>query len=86
MEPSLGKMDYRRVFRYTFLEDCDYNDICKEYRHYAKEKGLLKTLAEKAAKNPSIHDLIGCSVMHTGIKKSVQPESRFYDNAHPEEQ
>ena len=84
MEPSLGKMDYRRVFRYTFLEDCDYNDICKEYRHYAKEKGLLKTLAEKAAKNPTIHDLIGCSVMHTGIKKSVQPESRFYDKAHPE--
>ncbi len=22
--------------------------------------------------------------MHTGIKKSVQPESRFYDKAHPE--
>ena len=33
-EPSLGKMDYRRVMRYTFLDDCDYNDLCKEYRSY----------------------------------------------------
>ena len=49
-----------------------------------RKKGLLKTLAEKAAKNPSIHELIGCSVFHTGIKKSVQPESRFYDKNHPE--
>lgn len=84
LEPSLGKMDYRRIVRYTFLEDCDYNDICKEYRLYVKEKGLFKSLAEKAAKNPSVDNLIGCSVMHTGIKKSVQPESRFYDKEHPE--
>lgn len=29
LEPSLGTMNYRRVFRYTFLNDCDYNDLCK---------------------------------------------------------
>lgn len=83
LEPSLGRMDYRRIVRYTFQNDCDYNDLCKEYRLYAKESGLLKTLAEKAVKNPSVDRLVGCAVMHTGIKKSVRPESRFYDKEHP---
>ena len=60
-EPSLGKMDYRRVMRYTFLDDCDYNDLCKEYRSYVNEQGRLRTLEEKAARNPSVNDLIGCA-------------------------
>lgn len=83
-EPSLGKMDYRRVLRYTFLSDCDYNDLCKVYRRYVREKGHLRTLAEKAAQNPSVNDLIGCKFMHTGIKTVVQPESDFYDPANPD--
>ena len=44
--PSLGKMRYRRVMRYTLLNDCDYNDICKVYRSYVKEKGLFCSLKE----------------------------------------
>lgn len=67
-EPSLGKMDYRRVMRYTFLDDCDYNDLCKEYRSYVNEQGRLRTLEEKAARNPSVNDLIGCAFAHKGIK------------------
>ena len=35
-EPSLGKMDYRRIMKYTFLSDCDYNDLCKVYRKVCK--------------------------------------------------
>ena len=31
-EPSLGRMDYKRVVRYTLIEDGDYNDACKIYR------------------------------------------------------
>ena len=31
-EPSLGRMDYRRCLEYTFLNSCDYNDLCKVYR------------------------------------------------------
>lgn len=46
-EPSLGKMDYRRVLRFSFFEKCDYNDLCKEYREYVKETGHLVTLREK---------------------------------------
>lgn len=83
-EPSLGVMDYRRVMRYTLLEDCDHTDICKEYRSYVKEKGTFRSLAEKAAKNPSVNDLIGCAFLHKGIKTMVQPDSDFFDPENPE--
>lgn len=82
-EPSLGKMDYRRVLRYTLLSDCDYNDLCKVYRTYVRETGHLRTLAEKAAQNPSVDRLIGCSFVHTGIKTVVQPDSDFFDPENP---
>lgn len=83
-EPSLGKMDYRRGVKYTFLEDCDYNDICKTYRNYVDEQGRLRTLEEKAVRNPSVNDLIGCAFLHKGIKTFVQPNSDFYDAENPE--
>lgn len=83
-EPSLGKMDYRRVLRYTFASDCDYNDLCKIYRRYVDEQGRLRTLEEKAARNPSVNDLIGCAFMHKGIKTVVQPDSDFYDRENPD--
>lgn len=82
--PSLGKMAYRRVMRYTFLNDCDYNDLCKVYRLYARETGLFTTLAEKAAKNPLVDKLIGSAIVHKGIKTHVAPGSAFYDPDHPE--
>lgn len=85
LEPSLGKMEYRRVFRYTFLDDCDYNDLCKVYRAFVKERGHFKSLEEKAAKNPSVNKLIGCAVVHSGIKTCIQPDSRLYNQEHPEE-
>ncbi|MCH9276816.1 DUF5696 domain-containing protein [Bifidobacterium amazonense] len=84
-EPSLGRMDYRRVVRYRFLSDADHTSVAKAYRAYVDERGRLRTLAEKAARNPSVRRLIGCSWMHVGIKTVVQPESRFYDHEHPEE-
>ena len=84
LEPSLGTMNYRRVFRYTFLNDCDYNDLCKTYRQYVREQGHLRTLKEKAVQNPSIHDLVGTCFVHTGIKTVVQQESGFFDPQNPE--
>lgn len=81
---SLGKMRYRRVMRYTFLNDCDYNDLCKVYRAYVKETGLFTSLAEKAAKNPLVDKLIGSGVVHCGIKTHVSPDSAFYDKENPE--
>lgn len=83
-EPSLGKMDYRRIMRYTFASDCDYNTLCKIYRGYVNEQGRLRTLSEKAMRNPSINDLIGCAFVHKGIKTQVQENSDFFDPENPD--
>lgn len=83
-EPSLGKMDYRRCMEYVFADNCDYNELCKIYRNYVKDKGLLVTLAEKMIRVPAIKKLVGCSIMHCGIKINVNPESDFYDKTDPE--
>ncbi len=82
--PSLGKMDYRRVLRYTLLNGCDYNDICKVYRSYVREQGKLCTLKEKAVRVPAVEKLIGCSFIHTGIKTYVQKESDFFTPEEPD--
>ena len=83
-EPSLGTMNYRRVVRYQFLDHADHTAVCKAYRSYVNERGRLRTLAEKAARNPSVRDLIGRSWVHIGIKTKVQPDSYYYDKYHPE--
>lgn len=83
-EPSLGRMDYKRVVRYTLIEDGDYNDACKIYRDYVREQGNLCTLNEKATRVASVDDLIGCSFIHKGIKTFVQPESDFFDPENPD--
>lgn len=83
-EPSLGKMDYRRCLTYTFLKECDYNALCKIYRNYTKETGLFTSLEEKAARVPSVRDLVGCAFVHCGIKTSVNPKSDFFDPENPD--
>lgn len=83
-EPSLGKMDYRRVMKYSFVKDCDYNDLCKIYRNYVIEKGRFKSLAEKAVKTSSIDQLIGSAFLHKGIKTQVMTNSDFYDAENPD--
>lgn len=83
-EPSLGKMDYRRVMKYSFVKDCDYNDLCKIYRNYVIEKGRFKSLAEKAVKTPAIDQLIGSAFLHKGIKTQVMTNSDFYDAENPD--
>ena len=81
--PSLGHMAYRRTVRFTFAQG-DYNDLAKIYRQYARESGLLVTLAEKAVRNPNVSRLIGCAIVHEGIYHNIQPESNYYDHEHPE--
>lgn len=81
---SMGQISYRRVYEYRFFGKCDYNDLCKCYRQYAREKGLLVTLREKAARCPSVDKLIGSAVVHKGIKTHCSPQSRYYDAEHPE--
>lgn len=83
-EPSLGHMDYRRVMRYTFVNDCDYNNMCKIYRTYINELGKLRTLKEKAVQVPLVNQLTGSCFIHKGIKTSVNKDSDFYDPQNPE--
>lgn len=51
-EPSRSKFGYSRTVRYVFFKEGGYNAICKRYREYAFDAGLLKTLADKAKDNP----------------------------------
>jgi hypothetical protein len=81
---SLGSLAYNRSLQIHFMKDGDYNDLAKIYRGYAREHGLLRTLAEKAAVKPVIERLIGSPVVHTGIYTHIQPESVYYDPEHPE--
>ena len=84
IEPSLGQMEYRRIVRYLFFSDCDYNSLLKCYRELAKEEGKLKTLKEKEVSTPSVKKLIGASFVHKGIKTCVQPDSEFFDKDAPD--
>ena len=84
IEPSLGRMEYRRIMRYLFLSDCDYTSLLKCYRELAREEGKLKTLKEKEVSIPSVKRLIGASFVHKGIKTCVQPDSEFFDQDAPD--
>lgn len=76
---SLGKMRYKRVVRYSFESNMDYNRACKIYREYVKETGLFKSLKEKEVTLSKISDLQQCAVVHTGIKAHTEKDSRFYN-------
>ena len=84
IEPSLGQMAYRRIMRYLFSSDCDYNSLLKQYRALAREEGKLKTLKEKEVSTPSVKKLIGAAFVHKGIKTCVQPDSEFFDKDAPD--
>jgi hypothetical protein len=58
-DPQMGKFGYARKLRYVFFESGGHVAMCKRYRAYAKEVGLLKTLEEKRAENPNVDLLIG---------------------------
>ena len=42
--PSLGKMNYRRVLRYIFIEDFEEAKLCNIYKEIQKENGNTLTL------------------------------------------
>jgi hypothetical protein len=54
-----GQFGYARKLRYVFFDDGGHVAMCKRYRKYAQEKGLLKTLEEKRKENPNVDLLIG---------------------------
>ncbi len=57
--PQKGQFGPARRIRYVFFQRGGYVAMCKRYREYAKQVGLLKTLAEKRAENPNVDLLVG---------------------------
>jgi hypothetical protein len=57
--PQRGMFGPERRLRYVFLDDGGYVAMCKRYRRYAQEIGLLKTLAEKRREVPAVDLLVG---------------------------
>ncbi len=58
-EGSKGAFAYRRVMSYRFTSRGGHTAICKRYRDYAKQQGLVVTLREKARRLPAVAKLIG---------------------------
>jgi len=54
-----GQFGYARKVRYIFFDEGGHVAMCKRYRSYAQQAGLLKTLADKRAQNPNVDLLIG---------------------------
>jgi hypothetical protein len=58
-EPTKGKLGYARRVRYSFLDRGGFVAMCKWYRRYAKQQGILKTLVEKMRTRPQLERIAG---------------------------
>ena len=54
-----SRLGYSRRLLYHFIDRGGYVAMAKRYRAYAKQTGLLKTLAEKRKERPGIDRLVG---------------------------
>jgi hypothetical protein len=57
--PQKGQFGPKRRLRYVFLDGGGYVAMCKRYREYARQTGLLKTLTEKRKENQNVDLLVG---------------------------
>lgn len=57
--PQKGQFGPARRIRYVLFDSGGYVAMCKRYRRYSQEIGLLKTLAQKRAENPNVDKLVG---------------------------
>ncbi|MDO5552459.1 MAG: glycoside hydrolase [Planctomycetia bacterium] len=53
---------YDRVLRYCFADQGGYVALCKRYREYAKEQGLVVPFDEKIKRNPALADGLDCLI------------------------
>jgi hypothetical protein len=58
-EAQKGDFGYARRLRYVFFDQGGHVALCKRYRAYARQTGLLKTLEEKRRENPNVDLLVG---------------------------
>lgn len=57
-------LSYDRVIRYAFFSSGGYVAAAKRFRQHAIDQGWLKTLAEKAADNPAVLDVVGAPIIY----------------------
>ena len=62
-DAAMQRWAYRRRVSYRFSPAGGYVALAKMYRAYARETGLLKTLAEKTAERPKVAWLKGAAVV-----------------------
>ena len=62
-QASMQRWAYPRRVAYRFSPGGGYVALAKMYRAYARENGLLKTMAEKAAERPNVAGLKGAAVV-----------------------
>jgi len=60
---SMGKFAYPRRVSYRFIDKGGYVKMAELYRGYQKERGMLKTLAEKAQERPAVNRMKGAPVL-----------------------
>ena len=60
---SMGTFAYPRRATYRFIAKGGYVKMAQLYREYQKERGMLKTLAEKAKQRPAVNRMKGSAVL-----------------------
>jgi hypothetical protein len=60
---SMGKFAYPRRVTYRFIDKGGYVKMAELYRGYQKERGMLKTLTEKAKERPAVNRMKGAPVL-----------------------
>ncbi|MDR0326897.1 MAG: glycoside hydrolase, partial [Planctomycetaceae bacterium] len=60
-EPSMKEFRSPRQLRYLFFKEGGHVAVCKRYRQYAKEIGLLVPFTEKVKRNLNIEKLFGAA-------------------------
>ena len=58
-ESQKGRFGYERRIRYVFFDKGGHVAMCKRYRAYAQQIGLLRTLQQKRKDNPNVDLLVG---------------------------
>jgi hypothetical protein len=60
-QKSRGRLGYSRTIRCVFSTEGGYVAMCARFRKHAETAGLVKTLDEKAARNPNVKLLTGAA-------------------------
>ncbi|NLH99896.1 MAG: hypothetical protein GX446_10465 [Chthonomonadales bacterium] len=74
--PSKKGFTYPRRALYHFADRGGYVALAKAYRAYARRTGLLRTLAQKASKNPNVRRLYGAVDVWGDASASFAREAR----------